>query len=478
MRRYSFVILRWFMSLIYCKAYGHAALPNDTITTDTLFDLASTSKSTTAGAVAILVDDENYPDVQWTTPVSELLPDDFVLPTTRLTEEVTIEDILSHRSGIPCHDESYLSIRAKQPDNAKSITRNMRNLEFSKPIRTSFMYCNIMFTAATHLVETVSEMPYVEFLKTKLWKPLGMTNTFHDISDMEANNALNRKATGYHWNKDTKSHMTIPTFEQTEGQGAGCIFSSAGDYAKWIRALIKHSPPLSEAAHKEFIEPRSMYEFDEKYAIPFGSRPLYALGLVHESYRGRTVISHSGSVPGFKAAVAYMPEFDWGFVSFGNADDADYINETLKWTLMDEILGVPKEERVDWSAFFRGWEQMAQEEDKEVKPEFEKPENSEPLGAALEEIVGTYHDAGYKDLIIGMKDGKLVADCTDRCFPFMLTFEHLTGNKFVVDRRYTWDTLKGKLRGEVRVEQGKVTSVGVELEEDVEGGLIWFKRTE
>jgi CubicO group peptidase (beta-lactamase class C family) len=461
-----------------CKAYGHAALPNDTITTDTLFDLASTSKSTTAGAVAILVDDENYPNVQWTTPVSKLLPDDFVLPTTRLTEEVTIEDILSHRSGIPCHDESYLSIRAKQPDNAKSITRNMRNLEFSKPIRTSFMYCNIMFTAATHLVETVSGMPYVEFLKTRLWKPLGMTNTFHDISDMQANNTLDRKATGYHWNKDTKSHMTIPTFEQTEGQGAGCIFSSAGDYAKWIRALIKCSPPLSEAAHKEFIEPRSMYDFDEKYAIPFGSRPLYALGLVHESYRGRTVISHSGSVPGFKAAVAYLPEFDWGFVSFGNADDADYINETLKWTLMDEILGVPKEERVDWSAFFRGWNEMGQEEDKKVKPEFEKPENPEPLGVALEEIVGTYHDAGYKDLVIEMKDGKLVADCTDRCFPFMLTFEHLTANKFVVDRRYTWDTLKGKLRGEVRIEEGKVTSVGVELEEDVEGGLIWFKKVE
>jgi hypothetical protein len=77
-----------------------------------------------------------------------------------------------------------------------------------------------------------------------------------------------------------------------------------------------------------------------------------------------------------------------------------------------------------------------------------------------------------------MVDGKLVADCTDRCFPFMLTFEHLTANKFVVDRRYTWDTLKGKLRGEARIEDGKVTSVGVELEEDVEGGLIWFNRVE
>lgn len=354
----------------------------------------------------------------------------------------------------------------------------MRNLEFSRAIRTSFMYCNIMFTAATHLVETISGIPYVEFLKTKLWQPLGMTNTFHDTSDIEANNAMSRKATGYHWNKDTKSYMTIPTFEQTEGQGAGCIFSSAGDYAKWIRALIKHSPPLSKDAHKEFIEPRSFYDFDEKYAIPFGSRPLYALGLVHESYRGRTVISHSGSVPGFKAAVAYMPEFDWGFVSFTNADDGDYVNETLKWTLMDEILGVSKEERVDWSAFFRGWNQMGQEEDKKVKPEFEEPDNLEPLDVPLEQLVGTYHNAGYKDLVVEMKDRKLVADCTDRCFPFMLTFEHLTANKFVVDRRYTWDTLKSKLRGEVRIKDGKIASVGVEFEEDVEGGLIWFKRAE
>jgi hypothetical protein len=144
---------------------------------------------------------------------------------------------------------------------------------------------------------------------------------------------------------------------------------------------------------------------------------------------------------------------------------------------MDAVLDVLKEERVDWSAFYRGWYEKDEEEDKEVKPEFKKPETPEELGVPLEQFVGTYHDAGYKDLVLEMKDGKLVADCTDRCFPFMLTFEHLTANMFVVEKRYTWEGTTEKLRGEVQIEDGKVIAVGVDLEEDVDGH-IWFKRLE
>jgi CubicO group peptidase (beta-lactamase class C family) len=60
------------------------------------------SKSFTAAAVALLVDDnEKYPELQWTTPVSKLLTEDFVLADPQRTENVTVEDILSHRSGMP-----------------------------------------------------------------------------------------------------------------------------------------------------------------------------------------------------------------------------------------------------------------------------------------------------------------------------------------------------------------------------------------
>ncbi len=72
------------------------------VTGDTVFDIASSSKSTTAAAIALLVeDDENYPQVQWDTPVSKLLPHDFVMASEEYTKGVTIEDILSHRSGLP-----------------------------------------------------------------------------------------------------------------------------------------------------------------------------------------------------------------------------------------------------------------------------------------------------------------------------------------------------------------------------------------
>lgn len=68
---------------------------------DTLYDIASCSKSLTAASVALLVhDNDKFPEIQWTTPVNELLPEDFVMPTPELTNRVTVEDILSHRTGM------------------------------------------------------------------------------------------------------------------------------------------------------------------------------------------------------------------------------------------------------------------------------------------------------------------------------------------------------------------------------------------
>lgn len=84
------------------QAFGMASLdPPKPCTTDTLFDLASASKSMTAGAIALLVNDDKYPDVKYDTPVSSLLPDDFVMSDEAYTKGVTVEDMMSHRTGLP-----------------------------------------------------------------------------------------------------------------------------------------------------------------------------------------------------------------------------------------------------------------------------------------------------------------------------------------------------------------------------------------
>jgi CubicO group peptidase (beta-lactamase class C family) len=83
--------------------FGKASLePPEPCTADTLFDIGSSAKSLTAAAVALLVnDDENYPEVQYDAIVSSLLPGDFVMPSKSYTEGVTVEDLLSHRTGMP-----------------------------------------------------------------------------------------------------------------------------------------------------------------------------------------------------------------------------------------------------------------------------------------------------------------------------------------------------------------------------------------
>lgn len=82
-------------------ALGLASLEDNTsCTTDTLFDIASSSKSFTAGAIALLIDDEAYPEIQWEATMSSLLPDDFVGPNDEFTKNVTVEDMLAHRTGM------------------------------------------------------------------------------------------------------------------------------------------------------------------------------------------------------------------------------------------------------------------------------------------------------------------------------------------------------------------------------------------
>lgn len=87
---------------IFSAGYGKASL--ETLlpcTPDTLFDIASCAKSMTAASVALLVEDnENFPEVKYDAKMSHLLPEDFVMSEPEYTEGITVEDVLSHRTGM------------------------------------------------------------------------------------------------------------------------------------------------------------------------------------------------------------------------------------------------------------------------------------------------------------------------------------------------------------------------------------------
>jgi CubicO group peptidase (beta-lactamase class C family) len=128
--------------------------------------------------MSLLVDDnEKYPQVQWKTPISELIRDDFVLEDEYATSHITIEDALSHRTGMPRHDYSYGGFYDGHKGTPRDLVRSLRYLPLTAEPRTRFQYCNMMFVVISHVIETLESTWLGDFLRKRIWKPLGMTST-------------------------------------------------------------------------------------------------------------------------------------------------------------------------------------------------------------------------------------------------------------------------------------------------------------
>jgi CubicO group peptidase (beta-lactamase class C family) len=128
--------------------------------------------------LSLLIDNSSqYSNIQWSIPIADLIRDDFVLENDYATTHTTIEDALSHRSGLPRHDFSYGGLRDGKKATIKDTVRDLRYLKLTAEPRTTFQYCNLMFVVASHVVESLTGVWLGDFLKEQIWEPLGMKST-------------------------------------------------------------------------------------------------------------------------------------------------------------------------------------------------------------------------------------------------------------------------------------------------------------
>ncbi|PPJ52226.1 hypothetical protein CBER1_09730 [Cercospora berteroae] len=441
---------------VFSQGFGLASLdPETPCTPDTIFDIASSSKSLTAAAVRLLVeDDERHQAVKWDAKMHDLLPEDFVLNEDSFTEEVTVEDILSHRSGVPGHDDAFFGLRSKNPDCVKTTTRRLRHLPISKPLRTEYQYSNTMFAVATHLVETLTEKTFGEFIGESFLQPLEMSDTHLQPSAFKAAGKQDRLALPYQWN-ESKQILELGQLQEVPGtQGAGSIQTSVNDHIKWVQALMHQEGPVTN----------ELYE-----------------GLTRVSYyRGHQIIGHDGMIAGYSSRHFWIPEFEFGAVMLGNSESAGSVIDVLSTELIDEILEVLVEKRVDWNARAHQIDENYQAEmdksiAKDLRPDLEHPE---PLNIPLSAYVGEYWNAGYRGLNIEVKEGRLFVDATERTMGFWLEFEHLADQSvFVVKLKDYYGGLSVERAAEFRFQNDRVVKVGIDFEDDFEG-YIWFDKVE
>ncbi|KAI9899491.1 hypothetical protein N3K66_005952 [Trichothecium roseum] len=470
----------------------------------------------TATAVALLVDDdEHFPDVQYDACMAKLLPDDFVMPEVEYTNSVTVDDVLGHRTGMPGHDDSYMGQRALEPDDARTITRNLRNLPVAAPLRSKYMYCNMMYTVASYLVEVKSAVSFSEFLRDRIFQPLGM-----DASASQPGGLVSRGfgsddpclATGYKWNKSRQEHLALPAQSCPEGQGAGSVMSSANDMIKWVKALMNRDDgPINERVYKGLTRLRSFKDPDGRNLKPFTSPPFYAAGLEVYYYRGYAVVWHNGSVDGFESRFLFLPDVRFGLVILGNSNEAGSVGAMLSRDLIDAAVGLPVD-GLGPTAKSKSKKQprRPEKEGMEHKKHAYSPHKDDASSltaprpttgvhrgatvstaqasseatfsrhdATLHKYTGSYWHPGYHGMQLEVRDGALFIDATDRSFGFTLRFEYLEKKDgftaHLTDHHGQPDgTIKVRFDYDAD-DDDSVVGMGLDLEPAI-NDLVWFTK--
>lgn len=323
------------------------------MTPSTLIYAGSTTKAFTAAAMSILVNDnEKYPHVQWDTPISQLIRDDFVLPDEYATNHLTIEDALSHRTGLPRHDHAYGGVYDGHKGTVKDVVRSLRYLPLTAEPRTTYQYCNLMFVVASHVIETLTGDWLGDFLKKNIWEPLGMNSTF--FSKADALNSKDELALGYKW--ENGKFVELPLMSLHEISGAGSVISNVLDYAKWAYAIMNpdkeingRKSPLSKETIEELWKCRTLMPMGE----PFTGPQAYSLGWTHGVYRGHHWVRHSGGMNSFGTDFILFPDLKYSVIGFGNtAGTSNLVEIAIMFHLIDERLRVAPEQRFDWNKKF------------------------------------------------------------------------------------------------------------------------------
>lgn len=386
------------------------------------------------------------------------------------------------------HELALFGPNAKHPDNACSITRNLRNLAPVAPNRTEFIYCNMMYTVATHVIEQQTKTKFGDFLEAHLLRPLQMNSTALFKSRVEANGLLGRVATGYLRCKKTKSFNEAVHRESPESQGASEIHSSASDYAKFIKALINRESPITDEIYESLTKRR--VEQDRLTEEPLHEAQLihYAFGWDVAKYEGYTILSHDGGDIGYHCIQFFMPELKFGGSIFSNSDHASTLMGRLKYRLIDERIHGPCAEDPTSEVKADDLPGDSVSEDSEDEYYQERIEDVRqgicpgitdvlPQELPLSVYTGQYWNPGYRSILVEEDNGSLIVNAQDRSLRFKLTFNHVCNQTKYVAVLHLGQDLDIITEAEFILAGGTATKVGIHMEERLDD-KIWFERVE
>jgi CubicO group peptidase (beta-lactamase class C family) len=383
--------------VVLAKGYGVRKLGDPTpVDERTIFAIGSSSKAFTAAALAMLVDEGK---IKWDDPVTKHLPG-FELYDSYASKEMTVRDLLCHRSGLDRGDLMWYGSDYGRDD----IIHRARFLRPSWSFRSQFGYQNIMYLTAGQIIPAVTGKSWDDFIKNRFFKPLGMAVSGTSVNELKSSNNVSAP----HGKIDEKV-VAIPWRNIDNIAPAGSINSNVAEMTAWVRLHLSDGEfsgqrLLSSGAIKEMQKSHTVVPNDPPWGLLFPEAHFitYGLGWLLSDYRGRKVVEHGGNIDGMSALVAFIPEEKLGLVVLTNLNGSD-LRTALKLRVFDAFLGG---EAKDWSAIhlktMKSFE--AQGKAAEKKRNDERVKDTKP-SLALNNYVGTYTDEMYGDLKVEQNEG-------------------------------------------------------------------------
>jgi CubicO group peptidase (beta-lactamase class C family) len=405
----------------YLKGHGVRELGgSQPVTPDSLFCVGSLTKAFTTTGIAMLVDDGK---MSWDDPVRKHL-DYFHLSDPLADANVTLRDLLTHRTGLGTHD--FLWMYA--PWTLEESIRRIGMVAPSYSFRSTYQYQNMMYNTAGYALAHAAGSAWQDFVRSRIFGPLGMSGV--KLTSTEAQQASDHASPHL---RSGGGKVEIVSWYQDDKQirPAGSIKAGVRDMSKWVRFQ------LGDGAFegKRLVSSKNLAETHTAQIVIPPTDPeqmfhAYAMGWQVSDYRGHLLLSHSGSVQGFHAFVALLPKEKLGIVVLSNLGGS-WAPQAAAQSIADLILGLTKK---DWNRLEATREERveAAREERERAHERNRRKDTRP-SRELSAYTGEFDHPAYGVAQVSLENEKLAL----RWSGFQVSLEHYHFDTFDVrgDRR-------------------------------------------
>ena len=309
--------------LAFSRGYGYRDLEHKLpVTENTVFAVGSVTKSFTAAAAALLVDEGK---LDWDTPVREYLPD-FQLMDEVATKLTTVRDMLCHRTGLPTHD----FIRWAVPLTRDELMRRLRYLEPNASFRSKYQYHNLMYVAAGYLAGRVAGTTWEKLVEDRIFAPLGMTASSTSVLDMQKQPDF---AKPHSKQGDRVTELPFYNYQQFGVGPNGAVNSNVIDLAKYLVFHLNKG----RAGDKQIISEKQMAEMHGLQMV-IDEDSSYGLGWTIRRIEGRKIVQHGGSIRGFIAWAGFVPKERVGAIVLANLSNTS-LPGTIGPRIVQRLLG-------------------------------------------------------------------------------------------------------------------------------------------